>query len=218
MTNKISKLHGVLIEDAELTERVKKLEEAGVSGTELDSLVTQVSETVDDLYSITDTHEENFEKIDSTLNTLAEEITSVKGGVTKQVMSVLPVIDLTNNDLYKTETVDDTLYLVATSPKQETQLSEDEISTLAESLVSFPCILRPSTNVKMMSIYLSGTTITFFPPMNMQGDFTIDTKYTKYEELNTTDSSYPSAPTHPEGSVGYIYKFYFPYTKATEPA
>lgn len=213
MTNKINKLHGVLIEDAELTERVEKL-------------IKQTSDVFDDFYEITDTHEEKFDKVNDTLNTLAEEITSVKGGVTKQIMSVLPVIDLTNNDDdggyiyndYKTTTIDGALYLVATSPKQETQLSEDEISTLAESLVSFPCILRPSANVKMMSANLYGTTINFNTPSNMTGNFTIDTKYTKYEELDTTVDSVPSSPTHPEGSKGYIYKFYFPYTEATESA
>ena len=107
---------------------------------------------------------------------------------------------------------------MATSPKQETQLSEDEISTLAESLVSFPCILRPLTNVKMMSANLYGTTINFNTPSNMTGSFTIDTKYTKYEELDTSDPIYSVSPTHPEGSKGYIYKFYFPYTEATESA
>lgn len=228
MTNKINKIHGVLIEDVELTERVDKLEKEGVSGTKFDSLATQVSETVDDLYEITDTHEENFEKINNTLNTLADEITNVKGGVTKQLMSILPVIDLTYNDTqdnsrkayydYETQTVDNTLYLVATSPKQETQLSEDEISTLAESLVSFPCILRPSANVKMMSTNLCGTVISFNTPSNMSGSFTIDTKYAKYEESNTLDSNLNAGTTHPEGSIGYIYKFYFPYTEATESA
>lgn len=213
MTNKINKLHGVLIEDAELTERVEKL-------------IKQTSDVFDDFYEITDTHEEKFDKVNDTLNTLAEEITSVKGGVTKQIMSVLPVIDLTNNDDgsyiyndYKTTTIDGALYLAATSPKQETQLSEDEISTLAESLVSFPCILRPSANVKMMSANLYGTTINFNTPSNMTGNFTIDTKYTKYEEQKITYTYTYTLSQHGETeATGYIYKFYFPYTEATEPA
>ena len=86
MTNKINKLHGVLIEDAELTERVEKL-------------IKQTSDVFDDFYEITDAHDEKFDKVNDTLNTLAEEITSVKGGVTKQIMSVLPVIDLTDTNI-----------------------------------------------------------------------------------------------------------------------
>lgn len=112
MTNKINKLHGVLIEDAELTERVKKLEDESVSGEKLDMLVDQINDYINETDETIEKINDDFQTLTNTAITLNNKIKIIDEGVAETVNDFKTTYDLTtlytgtSGQKYYRETVD----------------------------------------------------------------------------------------------------------------
>ena len=139
MTNKINKLHGVLIEDAELTERVKKLEEEGVSGEKLDMLVDQINDYINETDETIEKINDDFQTLTNTAVTLNNKIKIIDEGAAETVSEFKTTYDLTT--LY-TGTDGNKFYRV-----------RDDVGTLSEPL-KFPSFIIYNGN-KYFSTYLS---------------------------------------------------------------